>query len=177
MLRLPPFHFRVAKTLDEAAGILVGEGVAEHEDNVRLVAGGTDLWPNMKRRHQKARTVVSLMGDGGFGMTSSELGTAVQHDIRTVCVVMNNGCWGAEKAYQRDFFGGRYIGADIPNPPYDDLARLWGAAGFRADRAEDVEGALRAALACGRPAVVDVRVDPNALYSFRRDSFKHRAQS
>jgi 4-hydroxybenzoyl-CoA reductase subunit beta len=61
MLRLPPFQFHVAKTLSEAAGVLVGEGVAEHEDNVRLVAGGTDLWPNMKRRHQKARTVVSLM--------------------------------------------------------------------------------------------------------------------
>jgi thiamine pyrophosphate-dependent acetolactate synthase large subunit-like protein len=122
------------------------------------------------------RTVVSLMGDGGFGMTSSELGTAVNHDIRTICVVMNNGCWGAEKAYQRDFFGERYIGADVPNPPYDKLAELWGAAGFHADRAEDLEGALRAALACGRPAIVDVKVDPNALFSFRRDSFKHRAK-
>lgn len=123
------------------------------------------------------RTVVSLMGDGGFGMTASEIGTAVSHDIRTICVVMNNGCWGAEKAYQRDFFGERYIGADVPNPPYDKLAELWGAAGFRAERAEQVEGALRDALACGRPAVVDVRVDPNALYSFRRDSFKHRAKA
>ena len=35
------------------------------------------------------RTVVSLMGDGGFGMTTSEIGTAVSHDIRTICVVMN----------------------------------------------------------------------------------------
>ncbi|MES1244547.1 MAG: FAD binding domain-containing protein [Acidobacteriota bacterium] len=61
MLRLPPFNFHVAKTLSEAADVLAGEGAAEHEDNVRLVAGGTDLWPNMKRRHQKARTVVSLM--------------------------------------------------------------------------------------------------------------------
>jgi 4-hydroxybenzoyl-CoA reductase subunit beta len=66
MLRLPPFRFRVAKSLNEAAGILVDEGVAEHEDNVRLVAGGTDLWPNMKRRHQKARTVVSLMSVPGL---------------------------------------------------------------------------------------------------------------
>lgn len=121
------------------------------------------------------RTVVSLMGDGGFGMTTSEIGTAVANDIRTICIVMNNGCWGAEKAYQRDFFGGRYIGADVPNPPYDKLAELWGAAGFRADSAAEVEGALQGALMCGRPAVIDVRVDPNALYSFRRDSFKHRA--
>jgi acetolactate synthase-1/2/3 large subunit/sulfoacetaldehyde acetyltransferase len=120
------------------------------------------------------RTVVSLMGDGGFGMTVSEIGTAVEHGIHTVCVVMNNGCWGAEKAYQRDFFDQRYIGADVPNPPYDQLARLYGAAGFRVERAAELEGALREALACGKPAIVDVQVDPSALYSFRRDSFKHR---
>lgn len=120
------------------------------------------------------RTVVSLMGDGGFGMTTSELGTAVQSGIDTICVVMNNGCWGAEKAYQRDFFGERYLGADVPNPRYDQLAELWGAAGFRVDRASQLQDALRAALAAGRPAVVDVMVDPAALYSFRRDSFKHR---
>lgn len=120
------------------------------------------------------RTVVSLMGDGGFGMTVSEIGTAVAHRINTVCIVMNNGCWGAEKAYQRDFFGGRYIGADVPNPPYDKLAELYGARGFRVERVEDIGPAVSAALNCGKPAVVDVQVDPNALYSFRRDSFKHR---
>ena len=120
------------------------------------------------------RPVVSLMGDGGFGMTVSELSTAVDHGINTVTVVMNNGCWGAEKAYQRDFFNGRYIGADVSSPPFDKLAELYGAAGFRAERLSDVAGAIEAALACDRPAVVDVAVDPAALYSFRRDSFKHR---
>ncbi|MFO0208895.1 MAG: thiamine pyrophosphate-dependent enzyme, partial [Betaproteobacteria bacterium] len=64
--------------------------------------------------------------------------------------------------------------ADVPNPPYDRLAELWGAAGFRVDRASALEGAIAAAIACGKPAVVDVMVDPNALYSFRRDSFVHR---
>jgi acetolactate synthase-1/2/3 large subunit/sulfoacetaldehyde acetyltransferase len=123
------------------------------------------------------RAAISLMGDGGFGMTTSEIGTAVAHGIATVCVVMNNGCWGAEKAYQRDFFGGRYLGADVPNPPYDELARLWGAQGFRVERAADLESTIGAAIACGRPAVVDVMVDPDALYSFRRDSFKHRDPS
>lgn len=123
------------------------------------------------------RTVVSLMGDGGFGMAHSEIGTAVEYGIDTVCVVMNNGCWGAEKAYQRDFFDGRYIGADVPNPPYDKLAELWGAAGFRVERASELASTIKAAVACGRPAIVDVRIDPNALYSFRRDSFKHRVKS
>lgn len=122
------------------------------------------------------RTVVSLMGDGGFGMTLGEIGTAVSHGINTVCIVMNNGCWGAEKAYQRDFFDGRYLGADVPNPPYDKVAQLFGAAGFAVERAADIEGVVADALACGKPAIVEVKVDPDALYSFRRDSFKHRAQ-
>ncbi len=123
---------------------------------------------------QPDRPVVSLMGDGGFGMTVSELSTAVDHGINTVTVVMNNKCWGAEKAYQRDFFNGRYIGADVSSPPFDKLAELYGAAGYRADTLADVAPAIEAALACGKPAVVDVAVDPAALYSFRRDSFKHR---
>jgi thiamine pyrophosphate-dependent acetolactate synthase large subunit-like protein len=123
---------------------------------------------------QPDRPVISLMGDGGFGMTVSELSTAVDHGINTVTIVMNNKCWGAEKAYQRDFFGGRYIGADVSSPPFDKLAELYGAAGFRADSLAGVAEAIEAALACGKPAVIDVAVDPAALYSFRRDSFKHR---
>ncbi len=120
------------------------------------------------------RPVISLMGDGGFGMTMSELSTAVDHGINTVTIVMNNKCWGAEKAYQRDFFNGRYIGANISSPPFDKVAELYGGKGFKAEKLSDVAGAIEAALACGKPAVVDVSVDPNALYSFRRDSFKHR---
>lgn len=120
------------------------------------------------------RPVVSMMGDGGFGMTVSELSTAVDHKINTVTIVMNNGCWGAEKAYQRDFFNGRYVGADVSSPPFDKLAELYGAAGFHVDKLADVGGAVEAALASNRPAVVNVAVDPSALYSFRRDSFKHR---
>jgi acetolactate synthase-1/2/3 large subunit/sulfoacetaldehyde acetyltransferase len=123
------------------------------------------------------RTVISLMGDGGFGMTVSELSTAVEYGVNTVTVVMNNQCWGAEKAYQRDFFGERYIGANLQNPPYDKLAELYGARGFRVEQPSDLKTTLAKAIACGKPAVVDVQIDPAALYSFRRDSFKHRAGS
>jgi acetolactate synthase-1/2/3 large subunit/sulfoacetaldehyde acetyltransferase len=123
---------------------------------------------------QPDRPVVSLMGDGGFGMTMSELSTAVDHGINTVTVVMNNGSWGAEKAYQRDFFDGRYIGADVSSPPFDQVAEAYGATGYRADTVDEVGDAVRAALECDGPAVVDVAVDPGALYSFRRDSFTHR---
>jgi thiamine pyrophosphate-dependent acetolactate synthase large subunit-like protein len=120
------------------------------------------------------RSVVSLMGDGGFGMTLSELSTAVDYGINTVTVVMNNQCWGAEKAYQRDFFDERYIGANISSPPFDKVAELYGAKGYRVEHTAEIGEAVQAALSCGKPAVIDVAIDPKALYSFRRDSFKHR---
>jgi len=120
------------------------------------------------------KTVVSLMGDGGFGMTISELSTAVQYGINTITIVMNNNSWGAEKAYQKDFFGKRYIGADISSPPFDKVAQLYGAKGFEVNKVSEVNEALKAALKCNKPAVINVNVDPKALYSFRRDSFKHR---
>ncbi len=120
------------------------------------------------------RTVVSLMGDGGFGMTLSELSTAVDYGINTITIVMNNQCWGAEKAYQRDFFDGRFIGADVSSPPFDKIAELYGAVGLRVDRVEEIGDALRSAIGRDRPVVIDISIDPEALYSFRRDSFQHR---
>ena len=120
------------------------------------------------------KTVISLMGDGGFGMTISELSTAVEYGINTTTIVMNNQSWGAEKAYQKDFFGKRYLGADISSPSFDKVAELYGAKGFKVKKISEINEAVRAAIKCNKPAVVDVDVDPNALYSFRRDSFKHR---
>ena len=67
-----------------------------------------------------------------------------------------------------------YIGADVSSPPFDQVAEMYGGAGFRANALAEVGPAVEAALVCGKPAVVDVAVDPAALYSFRRDSFKHR---
>lgn len=72
MLRLPEFRFIQPKTLAEAADVLASEGASDGSDGikpaseVRVVAGGTDLWPNMKRRHQKPQTVISLMGIPGL---------------------------------------------------------------------------------------------------------------
>ena len=55
MMRLPRFRYRAPRTVEEAAAILAGEG-----PDAMLVAGGTDLLPNMKRRHQTPGTLVSL---------------------------------------------------------------------------------------------------------------------
>ncbi len=122
------------------------------------------------------KKVISLMGDGGFGMTISELSTAVDYKINTITIVMNNKSWGAEKAYQKDFYGKRYLGADISSPPFDEVAELYGAKGFKVKKVSEINQAVREALKINKPVVIDVDVDPKALYSFRRDSFKHRSK-
>jgi len=66
VLRLPPIRLVSPTTVQAAAKV-----VATSDDNARLVAGGTDLWPNMKRRHQKAETVVSLMSIPGLDSIDS----------------------------------------------------------------------------------------------------------
>ncbi|MBT6512167.1 MAG: thiamine pyrophosphate-binding protein [Rhodospirillaceae bacterium] len=118
------------------------------------------------------RPVVSIMGDGGFGMTMIELTTAVQHDLPVIGIVLDNGAWGAEKAYQRDFFGGRYLGAELHNPPYHAFAELVGARGYAVTQPGELGAALRDALAEGKPAVIEVKVDPDAMFSLRKDLFR-----
>src|SRR5690606_26206599 len=109
------------------------------------------------------RPVVSLMGDGGFGIGMTEFTTAMQYGIPTVTVVRDNGCWGAEKAYQRDFYGQRYVGADIDNVPYDEFARSCGGFGVRVTQSGELGDALSEALKSGKPAVVHVKVDPESI--------------
>jgi thiamine pyrophosphate-dependent acetolactate synthase large subunit-like protein len=107
--------------------------------------------------------VLAIHGDGGFLMNAQEIETAVRHGINVVTLVMNNNCWGSEKAYQRQFFGGRYIGCDIGNPRYDAYARLFGAAGYYVEHPDQVGDAVAAAFAGGTPAIIEVPVDPDEL--------------
>ncbi len=105
--------------------------------------------------------VVAIHGDGGYLMNSQELETAVRHRIGVVTIVMNNNCWGSEKAYQKHFYGGRYIGCDIGNPRYDQFARLFGAAGYYVEHPDQIGDAVTKALAENTPAVIEIPIDPN----------------
>ena len=80
MLRLPRFAFHQPGSTLEAASILAAEG-----PDARVVAGGTDLWPNMKRRHQKAKTIVGLMSiDGLAGIAASDPSTEARVGATTL---------------------------------------------------------------------------------------------
>jgi len=118
------------------------------------------------------RPVVAIMGDGGFGFTQAEISTAVAHELPVIAIVIDNGAWGAEKAYQKEFFGGRLLGAEIASPDYAALAELCGADGYRASKPGETAAALKQALARARPAVIQVKVDREALSALRKDLFK-----
>jgi thiamine pyrophosphate-dependent acetolactate synthase large subunit-like protein len=105
--------------------------------------------------------VLAIHGDGGFLMNAQELETAVRHRINVVTLVMNNNCWGSEKAYQKHFYRERYIGCDIGNPRYDHYARLFGAEGYYVEHPDQVGDALKAAFAAGKPAIIEIPIDPD----------------
>jgi acetolactate synthase I/II/III large subunit len=107
-------------------------------------------------------TVVCVDGDGSFQMTAQELATAVLEDLPIVTVVVNNGYLGMVQQWQSMFFEQRHSHVHLTHaiPDYAALARAYGAEGFTVLEENDLEGALEEALACGRTAVVDARVDP-----------------
>jgi acetolactate synthase-1/2/3 large subunit/sulfoacetaldehyde acetyltransferase len=105
--------------------------------------------------------VLAIHGDGGFLMNAQELETAVRHGINVVTLVMNNNCWGSEKAYQKHFYQERYVGADIGNPRYDKYAELFGAKGYYVEHPEQIGDIILEALHCGKPAVIEIPIDPD----------------
>jgi acetolactate synthase-1/2/3 large subunit/sulfoacetaldehyde acetyltransferase len=114
------------------------------------------------------------MGDGGFGMTMGEMTTAVQSQINTIAIVMDNGTWGAEIAYQRDFYNQRYIGAHVLSPRFDEVMKLCGGTGYYVTGPGETADAVSQAMKAGKPAVIHAKVDPDAVLSFRTDSIVKR---
>ena len=109
------------------------------------------------------RPVVSINGDGGFLFNGQELATAVQYGIKVIAIVMNNGTWGSEKAYQKHAFNERYVGADIQSPRFDKYAEAFGAKGFYAERPEDIGGAFKEALKVDGPSIIEIPMDPDEM--------------
>jgi 4-hydroxybenzoyl-CoA reductase subunit beta len=113
VLRLPPIDFRVPQRLEDAVAALA-------EEDVRLVAGGTDLWPNMKRRHQKAGTVVSLMSVPGLrGIEHADSEIRIGATTRLSEIIRDEKVRGRFPAFARAV-------ASISSPPLRTMATLGG---------------------------------------------------
>ncbi len=109
------------------------------------------------------RTVVCFAGDGDFLMTGQELATAVQYDLPIVVLVVNNGMYGTIRMHQERHFPGRVVGTDLVNPDFAAYARAFGASGGTVTETGQFPEALDRALAAGTPALVELRIDPDAI--------------
>ena len=109
------------------------------------------------------RVVISLVGDGGFGQNPSMLATAVELNLGIIWLVMNNNAFGTIAGLQKAHYGLTYgttfpgsAAAPANGPGYADIAKAYGAEGLRLSSADELLPALQAAIASGKPTVLDV---------------------
>jgi sulfoacetaldehyde acetyltransferase len=121
------------------------------------------------------RPAVAYVGDGAFGMSFGEILTCVRENIPVTAVVFHNKQWGAEKKNQVDFYANRFLGVNLANPNWAEVARSLGAEGVTVDRLGDVGDALDQACAAqrqGRTTVLEVMVTQELGDPFRRDALR-----
>jgi acetolactate synthase-1/2/3 large subunit len=109
------------------------------------------------------RTVIAWCGDGDFLMTGQELATAVQHDAAVIVVIVNNGMYGTIRMHQEKHYPGRVVGTDLVNPQFAAYARAFGAVGEIVEETAQFGPAFERCVASGKPAVIEVRIDPQAI--------------
>jgi len=109
------------------------------------------------------RLVVSFSGDGCFMMCGQELATAVQYGLKPIFVIVNNAMYGTIRMHQERHYPERIIATDLINPDFVAYAKAFGAHGELVERTEDFEPAFERAVAAGRAAVLELKLDPQAL--------------
>jgi acetolactate synthase-1/2/3 large subunit len=109
------------------------------------------------------RTVVCFAGDGCFLMNGQELATAVQYGLNLIVLVINNGMYGTIRMHQEREYPERVIGTDLANPDFVALARAYGAHGELVETTEQFAPAFERALKAGKPALLELRLDPEAI--------------
>src|SRR5215831_7889161 len=110
------------------------------------------------------RQVISVNGDGAFGINAMEIDTAVRHAAKVVFIVSNNAAWNIERLDQEMNYGGRVVGTTLRHSDYAALARALGANGERVENASDLQEALKRALE-NAPALVDVVTSQTVMSS------------
>jgi acetolactate synthase-1/2/3 large subunit len=110
------------------------------------------------------RQVISVNGDGAFGINAMEIDTAVRHGAKVVFIVSNNAAWNIERLDQEMNYGGRVVGTTLRHSDYAALARALGASGERVEKPADLPGALQRALK-NTPALIDVVTSQSVISS------------
>jgi acetolactate synthase-1/2/3 large subunit len=115
------------------------------------------------KRLMPERTVIAFAGDGDFLMTGQELATAMQYELPIIIVIADNGMYGTIRMHQERHYPARVIGTELKNPDFAALARAYGAFGALVEKTADFTAAFDAALASGKPAVIHLKVNPQAI--------------
>ncbi len=119
------------------------------------------------------RPAVAYVGDGAWAMSFGEVLTCVRESIPVTVVVFHNKQWGAEKKNQVDFYGTRFLGVNLENPSFAEIARSMGAEGVTVDQLADVGEALDRACDAqrqGRTTILEVMCTRELGDPFRRDA-------
>jgi len=110
-----------------------------------------------------SRQVVCFAGDGCFQMNGQELGTILQHGLDPLILVVNNGTFGTIRMHQEREYPGNVHATDLVNPDFAALARSYGFHGETLERTEDVAQVLDRALGAGKAALIDCRIEAEAI--------------
>ncbi len=120
------------------------------------------------------RPAVSYAGDGAWAMSMVDTMTCVRHNIPVTAVVFHNRHWGAEKKNQVDFYGRRFVAAELTNLNFVKIAESMGAEGIRVDKLEDVGSALKKAIDMqmneGKTTVIEIMCSRELGDPFRKDA-------
>ncbi|MER2536311.1 MAG: thiamine pyrophosphate-binding protein [Rhizobiaceae bacterium] len=109
------------------------------------------------------REVIVWAGDGDFLMHGQEFATAVQYDLPIIVVILNNGTYGTIRMHQEREYPGRVSGTDLRNPDFAAYARAFGGHGETVAETAAFAPAFERARASGKPAIIEVKLDPEAI--------------
>lgn len=109
------------------------------------------------------RTVLSFSGDGCFLMNGQEIATAVQHGAAPIFFVVNNGMYGTIRMHQEREYPARVSGTALVNPDFAALARAYGLHGETVERTSEFAPAFERARSSRRAALIELRLDPEAI--------------
>ncbi|MDN5928389.1 MAG: thiamine pyrophosphate-binding protein [Hyphomicrobiales bacterium] len=123
---------------------------------------GTPAAVAAKQLHPN-RLVIAFAGDGCFMMNGQEFATAVQYDVPIIVIVVNNGIYGTIRMHQEREYPGRVSGTKLNNPDFAALARAYGGHGETVERTEDFAPAFERARKAGKPTIIEIRLDPEAI--------------
>jgi acetolactate synthase-1/2/3 large subunit len=109
------------------------------------------------------RTCVAICGDGDFLMTGQDFATAVQFGAPVIAIIADNGLYGTIRMHQEREYPGRVSATVLRNPDFAAYAKAFGGFGVKVEHTADFAAAFRAAEQSGLPAIIHLKVDPEAI--------------